>query len=44
MAANPLLAKLGLSDTDRAVIFHADDIGMSQASVDAYDDLLDAGD
>ena len=43
MAANPLLNKLGLSDTDRAVIFHADDIGVCQASVDAYDDLLDAG-
>ncbi len=43
MAANPLLDKLGLADSDRAVIFHADDIGVCQASVDAYDDLLDAG-
>lgn len=43
MAVNPLLNKLGLSNPDRAVIFHADDIGVCQASVDAYDDLLDAG-
>ena len=36
---NPLLKKLGLSTNDRAVIFHADDISMSQASLSAYIDL-----
>ena len=43
MSANPFLKKLGLADTDRVVIFHADDIGMCQASVAAYSDLLDFG-
>lgn len=36
---NPLLKKLGLSTNDRAVIFHADDISMSQAALSAYADL-----
>lgn len=40
---NPALTKLGLSPTDRAIIFHADDIGMCQSSVTAYKDLLDYG-
>lgn len=40
---NPILKKLGLSDTDRAVIFHADDIGNFQSSLDAYRDILDIG-
>jgi len=40
---NPVLKKLGLSDTDRAVIFHADDIGNLQSSLDAYRDLIDVG-
>lgn len=40
---NPLLKKLGLSNNDRAVIFHADDIGMSQASLAAYKDLAGSG-
>lgn len=43
MGSNPFLKKLGLADTDRVVIFHADDIGMCQASVSAYEDLLDFG-
>jgi predicted glycoside hydrolase/deacetylase ChbG (UPF0249 family) len=34
---------LGLSNTDRAVIIHTDDIGMCQASLSAYVDLVDAG-
>lgn len=41
--ANPALKKLGLSDKDRAVIIHADDIGMCQASVEAFCDLHRAG-
>jgi chitin disaccharide deacetylase len=41
--ANPVLKKLGLSDRDRAVIIHTDDIGMCQASVEAFSDLHRAG-
>lgn len=40
---NPFLKKLGYGENDRVVILHADDIGMCQASVDAYADLLDFG-
>jgi chitin disaccharide deacetylase len=43
MKSNPVLKKLGLADSDRVVIFHADDIGACQASVDAYADLLEFG-
>jgi predicted glycoside hydrolase/deacetylase ChbG (UPF0249 family) len=39
MSHNPLLKKLGFSNNDRAVIFHADDINMNQASLEAYMDL-----
>ncbi len=41
--ANPLLRKLGLSDNDRVVIFHADDIGMCHSSLAAYQDLVEFG-
>ena len=40
---NPLLKKLGLTDTDRALIIHTDDIGMCQASLMAYTNLVDSG-
>jgi len=43
MTPNPLLKKLGYSDTDRLVIIHTDDIGMCQASVQAFKDLWDFG-
>ena len=43
MTPNPLLKKLGLSDTDKAIIIHTDDIGMCQASVQAYKDLWEFG-
>ena len=43
MQPNPLMKALGLSDNDRAVIIHTDDIGMCQASLSAYADLVDAG-
>jgi predicted glycoside hydrolase/deacetylase ChbG (UPF0249 family) len=43
MQPNPTLRKLGLSDTDRAVIIHTDDIGMCQASVQAFADLNEFG-
>jgi len=41
MHPNPVLKKLGLTDKDRAVIIHTDDIGMCQASVTAYKDLME---
>ena len=40
---NPTLEKLGYSAQDRVVIIHADDIGMCQASVQAFYDLWDYG-
>jgi chitin disaccharide deacetylase len=43
MAPNPLLKKLGYSDSDRLVIIHTDDIGMCQASIQAYKDLWEFG-
>jgi len=43
MSANPLLKKLGFSDDDRVIIIHTDDIGMCQASLQAYMDLVDIG-
>jgi len=43
MPPNPLLKKLGYSDTDRLVILHTDDIGMCQASIQAYKDLWEFG-
>ncbi len=43
MKPNPILKKLGLNDNDRAVIIHTDDIGMCQASVAAFADLVDFG-
>ncbi len=42
-ATNPALRRLGLSDTDRVVIIHADDIGMCQASLTAYAKLIETG-
>lgn len=43
MTPNLLLKKLGFSDTDHLVIIHTDDIGMCQASVQAYKDLWEFG-
>ncbi len=40
---NPILSKLGYDENARVVILHADDIGMCQASVDAYAELLEFG-
>lgn len=40
---NPVLKKLGLKDDDRVVILHLDDVGMCQATLSAYEDLLDFG-
>lgn len=43
MNPNPVLKKLGYSNTDHLVIIHTDDIGMCQASVQAYADLWEFG-
>ena len=43
MQPNPVLKKLGYSNTDRLVILHTDDIGMCQASVQAFIDLWQTG-
>lgn len=43
MQPNPLLKKLGYSDTDHLVVIHTDDIGMCHASMQAFKDLWDFG-
>jgi chitin disaccharide deacetylase len=43
MQPNPVLKRLGLSDTDRVAIIHLDDVGMFQSSVSAYQDLMAFG-
>ncbi|MDQ1300283.1 MAG: hypothetical protein QG637_200 [Chloroflexota bacterium] len=43
MQPNPVLRKLGLTDTDRVAIIHADDIGMCGATLDAFAELDDGG-
>lgn len=43
MIPNPTLRRIGLSNADRAVILHVDDVGMCGASVDAFAELWEAG-
>ena len=43
MQPNPVMKKLGFSDDDRVIIIHTDDIGMCQASVDAFAELDEFG-
>lgn len=43
MQPNPVLKKLGFSNDDRVVIIHTDDIGMCQASVGAFAEMVDFG-
>ena len=43
LSPNPVLKRLGLADDDRVAILHTDDIGMCQASVEAFADLNEAG-
>jgi chitin disaccharide deacetylase len=43
MQPNPVLRKLSFSDDDRVVIIHTDDIGMCQASVDAFAEMFEFG-
>ncbi len=40
---NPVLTSLGYHPSDRLVIFHADDLGMTEGSLDAFWDLQEAG-
>lgn len=40
---NPTLRALGFSPTDRVVVLHADDIGMCQATLPAYETLSGSG-
>lgn len=43
MQPNPVLEKLGFAPDTRVVIFHADDVGMCQATIRAYHDLVSFG-
>jgi predicted glycoside hydrolase/deacetylase ChbG (UPF0249 family) len=43
MMPNPVLKKLGFANDDRVAILHADDVGMCQASLTAFADLIDHG-
>ncbi len=43
MQPNPLLKKLGYSDNDRLVLLHVDDIGICQAGMEAYQNLVEFG-
>ena len=43
MKPNPVLRELGFGDEDRVVIIHADDVGMCQATLPAFADLIDFG-
>jgi predicted glycoside hydrolase/deacetylase ChbG (UPF0249 family) len=43
MTANPVLRRLGLAANDRAVIIHADDLGMCHATLAGLKELLAAG-
>jgi predicted glycoside hydrolase/deacetylase ChbG (UPF0249 family) len=43
MQPNPALRELGFAREDRVVIIHADDVGMCQASIPAFFDLVEFG-
>ena len=43
MQANPVLRRLGFTDHDRVAVVHADDVGMCQATLPAFAELLDFG-
>lgn len=40
---NPFLKRLGFSEDDRVVIFHADDVGMCHSAVTAFRELIEKG-
>ena len=43
MGDNPIMKAIGLKPTDRAAIFHVDDVGMCLASIEAFLELCDFG-
>lgn len=43
MEHNPILKKIGFAPTDRVCVVHADDIGMCQATLTAFDELTQVG-
>ena len=43
MIPNPYLRQLGFDTNDRVVIIHADDVGMCQATITAFIDLIEFG-
>ena len=43
MGHNPFLKKLGFDTTDRVIVINADDVGMCQATLPAFFDLIDSG-
>lgn len=43
MKVNPVLEKLGFANDDRVLILHADDLGMAQASLAAYREMVEVG-
>jgi predicted glycoside hydrolase/deacetylase ChbG (UPF0249 family) len=43
MKPNPVLKKLGFSETDRVLLLHVDDIGMCNAAMDGYRELYEFG-
>ena len=40
---NPVLKELGFGPGDRAIVVHADDVGMCRSTIPAFEDLLEAG-
>jgi predicted glycoside hydrolase/deacetylase ChbG (UPF0249 family) len=43
MIPNPYLKELGFEEDDGVVVIHADDVGMCQATVTAFEDLFEIG-
>jgi len=43
MTMNPILKKMGFSKQDKVLIVHADDVGITQSSINAFFELLDFG-
>lgn len=43
MEMNSILKEIGFSKKDKVVVVHADDVGVTQSSIDAYLELLDFG-
>lgn len=43
MKPNSFLKQLGFDKNDRVVIIHADDVGMCQATISAFDELVEFG-